>query len=153
MKKYLPLLIFILSSQLAGIVGSAFTTPAIPTWYTTLNKPFFNPPSFLFAPVWVSLYTLMGIAAFLVWEKVKTFNKALKLFAVQLVLNSLWSILFFGLKNPLLAFLEILVLWGFILAAMLEFKKVSKRAFWLLTPYLAWTSFATLLNLAIVLLN
>ncbi|MFH1896458.1 MAG: TspO/MBR family protein [bacterium] len=158
MKKYLPLVISIIICQLAGIVGAVFTTPAIPTWYASLNKPFFNPPAWVFGPVWTLLYTLMGVAAYLVWKKsfdklrIKP-KKALKLFAVQLALNSLWSIIFFGLKIPFLAFLEILGLGGFIVLTMVEFRKISPRAFWLLLPYLLWVSFASLLNLAIVVLN
>jgi benzodiazapine receptor len=154
--KYVALFLFILVSQTAGILGAFFTTSAIPTWYTTLNKPFFNPPNWIFGPVWTVLYLLMGISAYLVWKegfgktKVKA---ALNAFFVQLILNSLWSIIFFGLKNPLLAFLEIIVLWYLILKTYLAFNKLSKTAGYLLLPYLAWVSFASILNLSIVILN
>lgn len=153
MKKVLPLLTFILGTQLAGIVGSAFTAPAIDTWYLTLNKPFFNPPNWLFAPVWLMLYLLMAIAAFLVWQKKPKVTKALRLYVLQLLLNSLWSIFFFGLQIPWLAFLEIIILWVFILLTMLELKKTSRKAYWLMLPYLLWVSFASILNLAVAILN
>jgi len=139
----------------AGFIGSIFTTPSIPTWYASLIKPVISPPNYLFAPVWTTLYILMGIALFLVWTakgKDKT-KSALIFFFVQLGLNSLWSILFFGLKMPLLAFLEIIVLWIFILLTMLKFFKIKKAAGWLLAPYLAWVSFASILNFLIFWLN
>jgi len=139
----------------AGFIGSIFTTPSIPTWYASLIKPVISPPNYLFAPVWTILYILMGIALFLVWTakgKDKT-KSALIFFFVQLGLNSLWSILFFGLKMPLLAFLEIIVLWIFILLTMLKFFKIKKAAGWLLAPYLAWVSFASILNFLIFWLN
>ena len=140
---------------MAGIIGSVFTFPAIPTWYATLNKPFFSPPNWIFGPVWTALFTLMGIALYLVWQKKTKFKKAaaLRIFTIQLILNTLWSILFFGLQSPALAFIEILFLWAFIALSIKAFYKVSKAAGYLLVPYILWISFATLLNLAIVMLN
>jgi len=132
-------------------VGSIFTTSAIPGWYATLQKPSFSPPNFLFAPVWTTLYILMGISLALILNKKN--KTAIIFFVVQLVLNSLWSILFFGLKSPKLAFVEIIFLWLAILITILKFFKISKLAGWLFVPYLLWVSFASFLNLTIVKLN
>jgi len=156
MRKVGVLIFSILVCFLAAGVGSAFTAPAIPTWYTTLNKPFFSPPSWLFAPVWTILYFLMGVSLYLIWntkENNKDKKKSYLFFATQLTLNTLWSIIFFGLKNPTLAFVEIIFLWIAIFVTIKSFLKINKRAGQLLFPYLAWVSFATLLNLAVALLN
>ena len=138
----------------AAAVGSAFTTPAITGWYQALRKPSFSPPNSIFGPAWTVLYILMAYSLSLVWSiggpKAKT---AMKIFGIQLFLNSLWSILFFGLKSPGLALAEIVVLWVMILLTILKFLKVSKTAGYLLFPYLAWVSFASILNLAIYKLN
>ncbi|MBU1031875.1 tryptophan-rich sensory protein [Patescibacteria group bacterium] len=141
----------------AGFLGSLFTTSSIPTWYATLEKPFFSPPNWIFAPVWTTLYILMGISLYLVWTK-KDPSTSLRtevptVFWIQLALNALWSIIFFGMKNPLLAFLDILILWIAIFLAIKAFSKINKLAGQLLWPYLAWVSFATILNLSIVILN
>lgn len=138
--------------NLAGAIGSVFTSPSIPTWYSTLIKPSFNPPSWLFAPVWISLYTIMGISLYLVLQK-KNNRRALSFFSAQLILNALWSILFFGLQNPLLAFIEILILWLFIALTILEFRRLDRKAAHLLIPYLLWVTFAAILNLSIWRLN
>lgn len=153
---YWFLLLFIVLAQSAGLLGSLFTFSAIPTWYATLEKPFFSPPNYLFGPVWTTLYTLMGISAYLVYRHYQ-FGKKAKLFWqvywAQLILNTLWSILFFGFKEPGLAFVEIGALWYFIVRTIQEAKRLNKTAMYLLYPYLAWVSFASLLNLAIYLLN
>ena len=156
MKKTFDLILAVLICQGMGFIGSLFTTPAITSWYAGLIKPSFNPPNWIFAPAWILLYTLMGIAAFLIWNRrngKKKIKTALVLFSVQLVLNSLWSIIFFGLHLPQYAFLEILVLWFFILLTLLSFYKISKPAGLLLLPYILWVSFATILNLSIMILN
>ena len=156
MKKTFDLILAVLICQGMGLIGSLFTTPAIPSWYAGLIKPSFNPPNWIFAPAWILLYTLMGIAAFLIWNRrngKKKIKTALVLFSVQLVLNSLWSIIFFGLHLPQYAFLEILVLWVFILLTLLSFYKISKPAGLLLLPYILWVSFAAILNLSIMILN
>lgn len=154
MLKFLSLISFIGISLLAGFIGSFATTPAIPTWYQSLNKPIFNPPNWLFAPVWTLLFILMGIAAWLVFIKGnQQKSQALKLFFIQLVFNTLWSILFFGLKSPTLALGEIIILWALIYKTQKAFLKQDKLAGWLLVPYLAWVSFAAILNLSIVVLN
>jgi tryptophan-rich sensory protein len=139
----------------AALVGSAFTAPSIPEWYESLIKPFFTPPSWLFGPVWTTLYLAMAFAGWLVWRGGSTSTTALPLalFGGQLVLNALWSVLFFGLRSPGVALAEILVLWAAILATLLLFLRISQVAGWLLAPYLAWATFAALLNFEIWRLN
>lgn len=140
---------------LAGFLGSLFTTPAIPTWYAALEKPFFTPPSWLFAPAWTALFILMGISLFLVWRKKghPQYRAALVFFVVQLILNILWSAAFFGLRAPLLGLVEIVVLWIAILLTIIYFLKVSRPAGALLVPYLLWVSFASLLNYHLWIMN
>ncbi len=156
MKKFIRPIIFILISQSAGVIGSLFTSSAIETWYSTITKPTFNPPSWIFGPVWVSLYTLMGFASYLIWQrrrKQPLANTALVIFFVHLLFNALWSIIFFGLHNPIWAFYEILVLWSMIVVLIYLFYKIDKRAAYLLVPYLLWVSFASFLNFSIWQLN
>ena len=151
----LKLVASVILCQIAGFLGSLFTTPAIPTWYATLRKPFFTPPNWIFSPVWVSLFILMGISLFFVWRRQghPQFKKALIFFFVQLILNVLWSLAFFGLRLPLLGLMDIILLWIAILLTIQNFLKVSKFAGVLLIPYLLWVSFATLLNLSLWILN
>lgn len=157
MPKFSNLVKFILSISLTltiGFAGSMITTPNINNWYAGLSKPFFNPPNWVFGPVWTILYIMMGISLSLVWQKKTSLtNKALSIFFVQLGLNYLWSFSFFYLQNPTLAFFNILLLLIIIIWTLDIFKKISKTAFYLLIPYIAWVSFATLLNLSIVRLN
>lgn len=156
MKNFWKLAVCVAVSEAAGIIGSFFTMPAIPKWYATLSKPELAPANWLFAPVWTALYALMGIAAFLVWQKGldrKDVKVALSIFGAQLALNALWSIIFFGLRAPGMALAEIAVLWLVIVATITAFAKVSKPAAWLLAPYLLWVSFAAYLNYAIWTLN
>ncbi len=161
MSKWLALLAFIVVCQLAGIVGSVFTYPAIGSWYAALEKPWFTPPSWLFAPVWATLYTLMGIALYLVYRKgfVKgrfSFSKVkapVVIFAAQLALNTLWSILFFGLRSPLYGLLGIIPMWIAIAATIASFYRVYRPAGLILLPYIAWVSIATALNYYIWILN
>lgn len=150
LNKFLKLLLAIIICEGAGLIGSFFTVNSVNTWYTTLNKPFFNPPSWIFGPVWTILYLLMGVSLYLAWGTKKI---SLKWFWIQLVLNSLWSILFFGLKNPTLALFEVIFLWVAIFMTIKSFWKHNRTASWLLLPYLFWVTFASVLNLAIVLLN
>jgi len=156
-KKPLILIGMVLVCQMAGIVGAFFTTASITNWYAFLNKPFFSPPNWIFAPVWTTLYTLMGISLYrIVIAKPADKNKrnlALKIFSFHLVLNSLWSIIFFGFKNPGLAFLEILILLLTLILCISLFIKIDRIAGLLLIPYLAWVSFASILNLSIWVLN
>ncbi len=155
-KNILRFIISIVTCETVGIIGSIFTLSSIQTWYMFLNKPSFNPPNWIFGPVWTVLYALMGVSLYLIWNKGLKSNKtknALKIFFVQLAFNFLWSIVFFGLHNPLLALIVITFLWASILYTILLFKKISQIAAFLLFPYILWVSFAVLLNLFIVLLN
>jgi len=152
----LKLVVSIIACLAAGAIGSIFTRSAIPTWYATLEKPTFNPPNWLFAPVWTLLYLLMGIAAFLVWRKGlenRQVRIALIVFLVQLILNALWSVVFFGLESPLYGLIVIVALWVAILFTVLKFYRVSLAASVLLWPYLLWVTFAAVLNSSIWLLN
>jgi tryptophan-rich sensory protein len=152
---WLKLVGAVVISECAGVIGSIFTFSAIPTWYATLAKPSFNPPSWLFGPVWTALYLLMGIAAFLVWHKGDAAGRtrALTIFGFQLVLNALWSILFFGLHSSSLALAGIIILWIAIAITIMTFYKISRASAYLLVPYLLWVSFAFCLNFAIWKLN
>lgn len=153
-KKPIQLLIFVGFCLSAGAIGSIFTTSAIPAWYATLVKPTFSPPNWIFAPVWTTLYILMGISAYLVWvKKNKNSKSALNLFWIQLVANIAWSYLFFGLQNPLLGLLWIILLWCLIISVIYKFSKIDKWAAYLLYPYIAWVSFAMFLNSNIWFLN
>ncbi len=156
MRNLLKLIVCIGVCQLAGVIGSVFTMENIPTWYASLNKPPLQPPNWLFGPVWITLYTLMGVSIFLVIKN--GLNKpgvksAAGLFAVQLVLNTLWSIVFFGMHELLMSVFIIAALWIMILLTMLKFKPISFTAAVLLLPYLLWVSFASYLNSAILVLN
>lgn len=155
-KKILGVLAAIGFCQIAGIIGSLFTTPAIPVWYASLAKPALAPPNWLFAPVWLTLYTLMGISAYLVWESkgnIKARNTAIEFFGAQLLLNVLWSYLFFGLGSPVLGFVGIVALWFFIFITMSLFYMISKKAAYLLIPYIVWVTIAAYLNYSIMMLN
>ena len=154
--KSIKLLVAVSVCLLAGFVGSIFTTPAISTWYITLNKPALNPPNWIFAPVWTTLFILMGISLFLVLQedmkKIET-KIAIGFFAGQLILNILWSILFFGFHSPLAGLIEVGFLWIAILFTIISFWRVSKVSAILLLPYLFWVSFASILNFLIWELN
>lgn len=150
MTKYLKIFWAMVICEGAGLIGSIFTANSVTSWYATLNKPSFNPPSWIFAPVWTSLYLMMGVSLYLIWGVKKA---SLKWFWIQLILNSLWSILFFGLKNPSIAFFEIVLLWLSIALTIKSFWRYDKTASLLLAPYLAWVSFASILNFSIWILN
>jgi tryptophan-rich sensory protein len=146
----------IVSCELVGALGALATTPAIPTWYATLAKPAWTPPGWLFGPVWTALYAMMGIAAARVWihhRHTRAGRRSLALFAVHLVLNAAWSFLFFGLRSPGLGLADIVVLLAAIAALVAWWWRLDRVAALLLTPYLAWVSFATALNAAIWRLN
>ena len=139
-----------------GIYAATCTQTSVNTWYLTLNKPFFTPPNWLFAPVWSVLYVLMGIAAGIVWHKGayhKWVKTALYHFALQLILNAAWSVLFFGLRQPFWALLDIIALFLLLLFTYKWFKIVDKTAGLLLIPYMIWVAFATALNFEIWRLN
>jgi benzodiazapine receptor len=142
---------------LVGLAGTVFTTAdSLGNWYANLNKPPFNPPNWIFGPVWTTLYIMMGISAFLVWQKgcdKKPVRVALVCFIVQLTLNAIWTPLFFGLHYPLLGLADIILLLFAVIVTVFYFFKISAPAALLLIPYLLWISFATVLNAAIYLLN
>ncbi len=140
----------------AGIFGSIFTASEIPTWFATLAKPTWSPPAWVFGPVWTTLYVLMGVSAWIIWRKGwkrKDVKIALWIFAAQLALNALWSLIFFGWHQLGWAFLEVILLWLTILATIVFFAKISRPAAWLLAPYLAWVTIASVLNFTIWQLN
>jgi translocator protein len=150
MNKITRILTVVVTCLVIGYFSGIVTRSAILTWYPTLVKPSFNPPNWIFAPVWSMLYIMMGVAAGLVWNRIDfekdLVKKALILFAVQLALNALWSYLFFGLKNPMLAGIEIVLLWLMIFETYSKFVKINKIAGYLFIPYLLWVSFAMVLN-------
>ncbi len=151
----IKLVISIFVCLVAGLIGSIFTISSIPVWYATLNKPFFSPPNWLFAPAWTILYILMGIALFYVWKapKVKKTNEGLMLFGAQLLFNVIWSIVFFGFRSIVGGVLSIVVLLILILMTTVQFYRIDKRAAYLMVPYLLWVCFATMLNIAVYFLN
>jgi len=139
----------------AAFLGSIFTTPSIPTWYEGLIKPSWTPPAWLFGPVWSVLYLMMALAAWLVWRRggLTSTRGPIILFLVQLGLNLAWSFLFFGLRQPGLAFAEIVLLWCAILTTLVVFWRRFAAAGWLLLPYLLWVTFAVVLNYTLWRLN
>jgi translocator protein len=157
MKTYSRILLCVVVCLAVGYLSSITTQSSIKTWYPTIVKPIFNPPNWVFAPVWTLLFILMGIAAGRVWNQLETnkelVKKGLLFFSVQLALNALWSYLFFGLQNIFLALIEIILLWLIIYETYLIFKKIDKKASYLLLPYLAWVGFATILTASIYWLN
>jgi len=156
MVKFLRYFLSIGICLVAGGLGTIFTISSIPTWYATLNKPFFSPPNYLFGPVWTILYILMGVSLALIWQKgikKRTVRDAMFLFGIQLLLNALWSPVFFGVRNLFLALIIIVLMWIFILKTILAFAKIDKTASYLLYPYIAWVSFATILNFSVWFLN
>lgn len=157
MDRIKKILIFVATCIGVGYISGIATQSGVDTWFPTLEKPFFNPPNWIFAPVWGLLYIMMGVAAGRIWSRIDydrdAVKKALLFFAIQLALNALWSVLFFGLKNPLLALVEIVLLWLMIYETYAQFSKLDKIAGWLFIPYLLWVSFATVLNASLWWLN
>lgn len=153
-KEILKLIICVFICQMAGFVGSFFTTPKIDNWYAELIKPSFNPPDWLFAPVWLTLFCLMGISLYLlIKDGFKGKIKCLAFFMIQLILNASWSIVFFGLESILGGFIIIIALVIFILLTMVFAYKISKISSLILIPYILWVSFALILNFSLLLLN
>ena len=144
--KWLVLVGFIVLCLGVGGVSGLLTAGAVVDWFPTLKKPFFNPPPWIFAPVWTTLYLMMAVAAWRVWMTSVDSQRALNLFFVQLILNFLWSLFFFGLHSPGLALIDITALWIMIALTLVAFYRIAKSAGYLLVPYLAWVSFAALLN-------
>ena len=169
LNNFFKLVIAIAVSEAAGVIGSVFTISTIPTWYAGLVKPALNPPAWVFGPAWTTLYALMGIAAFLIWreyskltlseveglvpQRKRQIKVALGVFGIQLFLNAIWSIIFFGLHNSGWALVDITLLWFAIVWTMVVFYKISRPAAYLLIPYLLWVSFASYLNYSIWVLN
>ncbi|MEG0848764.1 TspO/MBR family protein [Flavobacterium plurextorum] len=157
MNKIVKIILALIVCLAVGYSASTVTRPSVESWYPTIVKPVFNPPNWIFMPVWTLLYIFMAIAAGLVWDKIKEQTEkvktALLFFLIQLTLNAIWSYLFFGLKNPLLALIEIVLLWLMIYETYLKFSKINKISGYLLIPYLAWVGFATVLNASIWWLN
>jgi len=147
------LIICIAACSIAAVLGSLLTTPSLRPWYANLKKPVWTPPSWLFGPAWTVLFITMAISAWLVWRRVELTTVPMLLFLIQLLLNILWSGLFFALRSPGLALLEIVLLWWAILAVAISSWKVFPPAGWLLLPYLAWVTFAAALNFSIWRLN
>lgn len=157
MNKISRIVIVVIICLAVGYLSGMVTRASITTWYPTLVKPSFNPPNWIFAPVWTSLYVMMGVAAGLIWNQITTqkvaVTKALQIFAIQLILNALWSYLFFGLHNLMLATIEVVLLWLMIFETYSQFAKINKTASYLMLPYLAWVSFASVLTASIWWLN
>lgn len=151
----IKLIISVALAVALGAVGGWVTAPEIPVWYAGLNKPSFNPPSWLFAPVWTTLYVLMGISFFLIWKQPvsRKRNQALLFFLIQFVLNMGWSFIFFGMHETGWALVEMIIMWLAILITLFSFARFSRIAAWLLVPYIVWVSFAMILNGAIWKLN
>jgi len=149
------LMVFIILTFSAAVLGSVFTNLTLKTWYQTIKKPSWNPPSKVFAPVWTILYIMMAVTGWLIWERLpqKVFSVPMTFFFIQLVLNALWSGIFFALRSPGWAFLEIILLWAFIVLTMISFWTVYWIAGVLFLPYFLWVSFAAFLNFTIWRLN
>lgn len=146
----------VLLCEAVGLIAGWATQTSVFTWYPTLTKPTFTPPNWLFGPVWGVLYALMGIAAFLVWERStedRAGQVALVLFGIQLVLNGAWPFAFFGARSPALGLVVIVLLWGVLAWTVERFFRVRRVAGWLLVPYLLWVTYALALNLGIWILN
>lgn len=154
MPNWLKLVISLILPQLAGATGAYFTITSIDSWYQVIEKPEFTPPGWLFGPVWTTLYVLMGIACYLIWKSDQVQKKQLMwLYFVQLALNALWSPAFFGMESPILGLLVIIPLLALIAVCVKKFRIISTWASGLMIPYLAWVSFATVLNFSIWWLN
>jgi benzodiazapine receptor len=157
MQKVLRIALVVMTCLVIGYLSGMVTRESITTWYPTLIKPVFNPPNWIFAPVWTSLYIMMGVAGGLVWNKLDgnetLVKKAFLFFIIQLALNALWSLIFFKLHNLFLASIEVVLLLLMIFETYTQFKKIDKIAGLLLIPYLAWVSFATILTISIWYLN
>jgi len=155
-QSYPHLIAAVLFCIIVGSIGSLVTISGPDSWYANLAKPFFAPPNWVFAPVWIMLFMLMGISLYLIWQcgtekpEVRT---ALAIFGVQFFLNVIWSFLFFGLKSPLLGLADIVILWLMIAATIAAFYRVKRSAAYLLIPYIAWVTLAAALNGAVYFMN
>ncbi|NLE65531.1 MAG: tryptophan-rich sensory protein [Elusimicrobia bacterium] len=153
---WFKLVIALALPQAAGAVGGLFSAANVRTWYPTILKPSFTPPGWVFGPVWAMLYVMMGLALFLVWtsgEKGENVTPAVGIFGAHLFVNALWSVLFFGLKSPFWAFLDLIVLWFLVTALAVVFFRIRRLAGALLVPYWLWVSFAGVLNYVVLRMN
>jgi tryptophan-rich sensory protein len=157
MQKIIRIAVVLITCLLVGYFSGMVTRDSITTWYPTLVKPSFNPPNWVFAPVWTILYIMMGVAGGMVWNRLEqdpeNVKKAFTFFIIQLALNAAWSVIFFYFHNPFLALIEVILFWLLIFETHIQFKKIDKTAGLLFIPYLAWVSFATVLNASIWWLN
>jgi len=152
--KWLSLVLFLGVCLSIGFAGSVFTFSSVNSWYLQINKPIYTPPNWLFGPVWTTLFIMMGISGWLAWENnKKPKSNAFIYYFAQLGLNLLWSIIFFGLRSPFVASVEIIILWVFIFLSIKSFAKINKIASFLLYPYIIWVSFAAFLTVSIYFLN
>jgi translocator protein len=155
--KWFALLVSLVVTLGVGFGSGYGTMSSVNTWYTTLHTSVLNPPGWVFGPVWTILYILMAVAVWMVWNKRKAAPFAVKhgirFYILQLILNAVWSVIFFGLHMPLLAYIDLIVLWVTIVTMMFVFARASRAAAWLIAPYVAWVTFAGYLNLMVVLLN
>jgi tryptophan-rich sensory protein len=154
-KRWVPLGLFLVLAFAAAALGALATATSVDTWYPTLRKPDWNPPSWIFSPVWTFLYLLMAVATWRAWrtEDVVTARRTVSLYSAQLTLNALWSILFFGLRQPGAALLEIIVLWALLVLILLRYWRLDRVAAVLWIPYVAWVTFAAFLNGTLWTLN
>ncbi len=155
MKSIIILILFILICQSVGIIGATFTMSSLDNWYRTIQKPSWNPPDWIFGPVWTTLYAIMGFSMWTIWKNRATqkISWCIIIFIIQLLLNGIWTPLFFGLKNPALALIDIMFLFSAIIATIIIFYKVNRLASLILIPYLLWVGFATILNYHLWKLN
>ena len=150
------LILSIIICQMAGVIGSIFTAGSVTSWYPTLVKPSFSPPGFYIGLIWIVLFTLMGISLFLIWRETPSnpaARIALYFFAVQLIVNVLWSVAFFGMRSPISGLVVIAFLWVLILITIIKFWPINRTAALLLIPYIVWVSIAAYLNFSIWRLN
>ena len=154
-KRWLPLGLFLILAFAAAALGALATATSVDTWYPTLRKPSWNPPSWLFSPVWTLLYILMAVATWRAWKVGNDLaaRRTASLYSAQLTLNALWSILFFGLRRPGLALVEIVVLWVVLVIILVRYFRIDQIAAALWMPYVAWVTFAAFLNATIWSLN
>jgi tryptophan-rich sensory protein len=155
-RSYPKLAATVLFCIIAGSLGALVTTTGPGSWYNALEKPFFTPPGWVFAPVWITLFTLMGVALYLIWQSgtgKREVRLALGLFGIQFALNVTWSFLFFGLRSPLLGLVDIIFLWVLIVATIAAFYRVQRTAAYLLVPYILWVTIAAALNGSVYFMN
>jgi benzodiazapine receptor len=154
-KNIRSLIVFLALCLSVSLIGGWITQTSVNDWYQTLVKPTLNPPDWVFAPTWVTLYVMMALSAWRIWLRSagRIRQLAMLIFAIQLALNLAWSFIFFGAKSPSFAAIEIVALWITIFISLLTFSRIDRIAVWLMIPYLLWVSFAIYLNVSIYLLN